>query len=255
MKRICAILLGIFATVGVAGCDNTPTNPGGGSGGGVTSATTIFTGTVAPGDTPTHVFTLPATNPLHVLFGSLTDANGVPVPGTVTLNFGVEPTAGAACDPLLSMPVSAALKAQINVTVSSGAYCVMLTNTSGLSGTFNYAIRVIYGTPSDAREGGVIDYSSTVLPSGYTARGFAVSELGFTAVVMDSFSPSSVATLPVGVGFTRQDGTGCEVSSMLLASRGAELRVETDPGKYCVKVFDNGTLTQQTSFSLRIVHP
>lgn len=255
MKRICAILLGISATVGVAGCSSTPTNPGGGSGGGNTSATFIFSGTVAPGDTPTHVFTLPATAPLHLLFGSLTDSTGLPVPGTVTLNFGVEPTAGAACDPLLSLPVTAALKAQINVTVSTGAFCAMLTNTSGLPGTLNYSIRAVYGTPTDALVPASIDYASTVIPGGYTTRNFGVSALGTTAVVMDSISPSSIPSLPLGIGFQRQDGSGCDVSTMIIATRGSELRAETDPGKYCIKIFDNGTLSQTAAFSLRIVHP
>ena len=41
----------------VAGCGNNPTSPG--SGGGLTSATQIYSGTFQPGDTPSQAFSLP----------------------------------------------------------------------------------------------------------------------------------------------------------------------------------------------------
>jgi hypothetical protein len=257
MKRNSVVLLG-FSVLVLASCDTsggpstptTPTTPG------ATSSTQVLSGTLTPGGPVFHGFSLPNTLPIHITLGSLTNSAGMPLGSTVTLKFGVESAAGSSvCDALVSASVTAALKAQINATVSSGVYCVSLTDTSGVPTTANYSIRIVYGTPSDASSSGTISYSSSVLPGGFTTRGFAVAAAGVAAITMDSFSPASAGSIGLGVGIQRNDGSGCELSTAISATPGGQLSVPIDPGLYCVKVFDAGTLTGQTTFALRILHP
>lgn len=251
MKRISVVLL-VVGLVPGWGCNSatTPTSTGG-----LTSATQVFSGTVAPGETPFSSFTLPATQPLHIMFASLTDAAGVPLGSTVTLQFGVLTGIGGTCDALTSASAQAALRAQINVTASAGSFCVALADTGSVPVTANYSIRVVYGTPSDETNSGTITYDSSVLPGGFTARSFGAAVAGTATLTMDTFSPASVASLGLGVGIQRNDGSGCEVSTQTTVTRGGVLQVPLDAGRYCVRVFDLGTLTDTATFSLRILHP
>ena len=256
MKRISVVLLGFCGFVLVACDTGGPTTPTSSGGQTVTSVTQVLSGTLNPGESPFHTFTIPGTQPLHITFGSLTNSAGVPLGSTVTLKLGLETTVGSSlCDPLSTVSTTAALKAQINVTVSAGTYCVSLSDTSGVPVTANYSIRLVYGTPSDASSSGTISYSSSVLPGGYTSRNFGVAAAGVAAVTMDSFSPASVSALGIGLGFQRNDGSGCEVSTVITASVGGQLTAPVDPGVYCVRVFDPGTLTGPANFALRILHP
>ena len=257
MRRIVLVAALCAGVVGAAGCSDsttpgTPTNP---TAPVATSSTQVMTGDVLPGATPLHTFNLPGTAPLHVLLGSLVGADGLPLPSTVTLTFGVPNADATVCNPLKRASTPVALRAQINLMASPGAYCVGLEDTSGVPAPFHYAIRVIYGTPSDETSSGTIDYSSTVLPGGATARSFGAATDGTATITMVDFSPASVATLGMGVGFQRNDQSGCEVSAVTFATRGAQLSVPVDAGKYCVKVFDPGTLTGLTAFTIKILHP
>jgi len=256
MKRNSVVLLG-FSVLVLASCDTggpstptTPTTPG------ATSITQVLAGTLTPGDAPIHGFTLPATQALHITLGSLTNSAGLPLGSTVTLKFGVQTAADpTVCDPLVSLSATAALKSHINLTVSTGTYCVSLSDTSGVPTSAKYSIRIVYGTPSDASSSGTISYASSVLPGGYTTRNFAVAAAGVAAITMDSFSPASAGSIGLGVGIQRNDGTGCELSTAISTTPGGQLTVPIDAGVYCVKVFDSGTLASQTAFALRILHP
>ena len=117
-----------------------------------------------------------------------------------------------------------------------------------------FAIRIIYGTATNATGAETFTYASSVLPMGATSRSFESSEGTVTATV-ESFSPASVPTLGLAIGFQRNDGTGCEVSAAITASRGTALSLPVDTGTYCVRVFDPGTLTDVTTFSVKVVHP
>jgi hypothetical protein len=255
MKRNSVFLLG-FSVLVLASCDTggpstptTPTTPG------ATSVTQVLAGTFTPGDSPFHGFSLPGTQAVHITLGSLTNSAGLPLGSTVTLKFGVETAFGSGvCDPLVSLSATAALKSHINLTASSGTYCVSLSDTSGVPTSANYSIRIVYGTPSDASSSGTISYASSELPGGYTTRNFAVAAAGVAAITMDSFSPSS-GSIGLGVGIQRNDGTGCELSTAISTTPGGQLTVPIDAGSYCVKVFDAGTLAGQTTFALRILHP
>lgn len=253
MKRFCALLAVCAGVTALGACDTTPTTPTPTSNP-ITSATQVFSGSIVPGDTPNFTFSVPASSPLHIMFGSLTSLTGAPLGSAVRMTLGLQNTSNG-CDALTSVTTTAALRAQINIIASAGAYCVQLTDTTGVPVPANFSVRLIYGTPSDASSAETITYSSTVAPGGFTARTFPVAAAGNTTIIMDLLTPASVPTLGLALGFPRQDGSGCEVTTAISAARTAQLTVPTDPGKYCVKIFDQGTLTDVTGFTIRIVHP
>lgn len=255
MTRFSAVFALSVCLLAAGACDSTPTTPTP-TGPTITSATQVFFGTLVPGGSPMHSFSTPSTQSMHVTLGSLTNESGLPLGSTVTLKLGIESQATAGvCNALVSVPAAAALKSQIAVLLSPGQYCVSITDTAGIPVGANYAVRLIFGTPTDATSSGTIPYSSTVLPTGYTARSFHASAGGVATITMESISPASVSALGLGLGFQLNDGSGCEVAAVVTAARGTEFSMPIDAGKYCVKVFDPGTLTETTSFTLRIQHP
>jgi hypothetical protein len=252
MMRMRAVLLCVGLAV-AAGCGNNPTSPG--TGGLATSATQIYSGTIAPGDTPSQPFSLPAPQTLHVMLASLTNQSGFPTGTPVTLRLGVQATLLDPCSPLASVSTTAGLQAQINVTASAGVYCVALADTAGLAGPTNYSIRVLYGTFSDEPGSATLVYESLVVPGGSTSRNFGVRSSGRATLLIDAFAPASVSAIGVGIGIPRSDGTGCDLALATVATRGSQASQPVDPGRYCIKVFDPGTFTQTVTFSARIDHP
>src|SRR5436190_17779754 len=152
MKRFSALFAMIAAFAFAWACDSsggggTPTTPSSPSTS--TSFTQVMSGTITAGTIPFHSFSVPSTAPLHIMLGSLTTPNEVPLGATVTLVFGITATDGVTCQALTKVPATAALKAQINVAASKAEYCLALENLAGVPDGSLYAIRTIYGTPSE----------------------------------------------------------------------------------------------------------
>jgi hypothetical protein len=218
------------------------------------SASQIFTGTLAPGDAPLTRLTLPGGAILRVYLGALNDPeSGLPGGGTVTLRFGV-PLSDTVCNALQTVTASARLTALVTATVSGGEYCIQLDDTGALPGSTYYSIRVVFGDPSfPDLVPGTIPYSSSVIPGGATSRSFEAAGDGLVHVTMEQIA--GAATLGMGVGYTRSDGTGCDLSSFVIGGSGTVFNVSVDSATYCVKVFDPGTLAAPANFTVRITHP
>lgn len=255
MRRVFAVGLACVGVAWAAACSNNPSTPTTPTTPSATSSVQVVAGTLSPGDTPTSNFRLPGTAPLHLMLASLTDSSGRPLGSTVTLTYGILAADGVACLPLTRVPATAALKAQINVVASAGLYCVGLEDTSGVAGPANYDIRVTYGTPSEETSSGTITYASSVVPGGSTSRSFGASVDGVATITLDSYLPASVTGLGLAVGIQRNDGSGCEITAAVIATPGTQFSMPVDAGKYCLKIFDPGTLTDSAAFSLRILHP
>ena len=254
MTRFAAVFL-LIGGVSVAGCNSastpSPTTPTTTA----TSVTQVLNGTIMTGTVPFHSFTVPSTAPLHIMFGSLTSPTEAPLGSSVTLIYGITSTDGVTCLPLTKVSATAALKAQINVTASAAEYCLSLDDFGAVPDGSLYAIRVIYGTPSEATSSGDLSFNSSVLAGGSTARSFPAANAGIAVVALDDILPASVPNLGVALGFQRNDGSGCQVTFAYSAPRGFATGVPIDPGRYCVKVFDPGTLTNTAAFTLRLSHP
>jgi hypothetical protein len=255
MKRFFSVFLLFGGVLSAAGCEGsnppptTPTTPT------ATSITQVLTGTIAAGVMPFHSFSLPSSAPLHMMLGSLTTPGEAPLGATVTLVYGVTAEDGVTCQPLKKVSATAALKAQIKVLASAGEYCLAMEDLGSVPAGSLYAIRVIYGTPSEDSEARNLTYSSSVLAGGATARSFPAAIDGTSFISMDAIAPASVSSLGVAVGFQRNDGSGCHVAMAFTAPRGFQTSIPVDAGRYCVKVFDPGTLTNTTAFTVTIVHP
>jgi hypothetical protein len=162
---------------------------------------------------------------------------------------------GTGCGSLQSVTVPASLATHLIFQPAASTYCVGVTDVGQLSGAAVFGVRITQGEPISFANPGTDTYASVLFPGGFTSRTFEASAAGTVTVIMDTISPDSVASLAGGLGFPRSDGGGCQLTSTFVASRGAQLAVPVELGTYCIKISDPGTLTQLTSFSLRIIHP
>ena len=238
---------------GTAACnqdEDTPTTP---TQQGPTSFTQVFAGTLQPRTSQTFAFSLAASVPVRLSLGSLTDASENPLGSSLTMTFGRP--AGTGCGALHTTTVQAGLATHMLFLPAAGTYCVAIADTGQLPAAALFGVRITQGEPSSTASPGTDTYSSVLFPGGFTSRTFQASAAGTVTVIMDTISPASVSSLSVGVGFPRVDGGGCQLTQTFVATRGAQMSVPVEIGTYCVKVSDPGTLTELTSFTLRIVHP
>ena len=245
-----AALLAAATACGQQDPDNVVTGP---SAGASTSFTQVFSGTLLPGGSSTYAFSMASSAPLRLSLSSLTDATENPISTPLNLTFG-RPQ-GTGCGALQTVTVSASLATHLIFQPSAGTYCVGVTDTGRLNAGAVFGVRITQGEPTSTASPGVETYASVLFPGGFTSRTFEASTAGTVTVIMDTISPAGVVSLNGGLGFPRADGGGCQLTSTFVASRGAQLAVPVEIGTYCVKVSDPGTLTQLTSFSMRIVHP
>ena len=87
------------------------------------------------------------------------------------------------------------------------------------------------------------------------SRSFVASTDGVVTISLDQIAPATVSSLGVGIGIPKNDGAGCELTTAVIASPGTQFTASVDAGKYCVKIFDPGTLTDTAVFTLRLIHP
>jgi hypothetical protein len=245
-----AVLLVSATACGQNDPDNVVTGP---SNLGQTSFTQVFAGTLLPGASQSYAFSLASSAPLRVSLSSLTDLTENPLSSSLRLTFG-RPQ-GTGCGALESVTVPASLATHLIFQPSAGTYCVGVADVGQLSASAVFGVRITQGEPTSLAKPGTETYTSVLFPGGFTSRTFDASAAGTVTVIMDTISPDSVASLAGGLGFPRSDGGGCQLTSTFVASRGAQLAVPVEIGTYCIKVSDPGTLTQLTSFSLRIIHP
>ena len=254
MTRVRTLTFLSMVIAAAAGCEEmttipvTPTEPPL-----ISQATTqVFSGTLSPGGSQTYAFTI-AGVAVRVSLGSLTDANGSPLPQSVRVSFGVPQ--GTGCGAIQSATTPANLSTQLQMLVSGGTYCVNVADIGQLTSDANFGVRITLGDPTTSRGGGTVTYTSTVLPGGFTARTFDASTRGNVTVFLDTIDPASVASLRLGIGLPRVDAGGCLVTQSHTATRGSQFTFPVDAGTYCLQVSDPGTLTGPAVFGLRIQHP
>ena len=250
MKRnvvVLALLLGIVA------CDrDIPTDPTSPL---PTSATQILGGTVEPGANKSETLTIPSGQQMRITLTTLNDAAGLPLGSTITLKLGVPVSGGAECSGLQTVSASARLTAHIKAIVSAGQYCIELSDTASLPSTASYTIRLVFGQPGGPDPAETLVFESTVVPGGSAARNFDADADGGVLLVMDAILPQSAGPLGMGIGHTRFAGSGCEISSYVVANPGSTHIVIVDAGTYCAKAFDLGSLTTAVNFAMRIRRP
>lgn len=101
----------------------------------------------------------------------------------------------------------------------------------------------------------VNSFSSLVNPGGAASREFTLTSGGNVAVTLTTTSPVGVV-LGLGIGIPRANGS-CALSSAVHTTAGgaAQISMTAEAATYCAKVYDPGTLTSPTSFTLVIARP
>lgn len=98
-------------------------------------------------------------------------------------------------------------------------------------------------------------FSSVLAVGGYASRSFNAAKAGTATVTLTSASASSTLKLGMGLGIPDGVGSGCLFTRSTETAAGGQLSATVDAGSYCVRVWDLGTLTATTSFTVTIVRP
>jgi len=98
-------------------------------------------------------------------------------------------------------------------------------------------------------------FSSQLAVGGYAFRSFNAAKAGTATVTLTTVGSSSTLKLGLGLGIPDATGTNCLFTRSTETAAGGQLSASVDPGAYCVRVWDLGTLTQAIPFTVTIVRP
>jgi len=102
-------------------------------------------------------------------------------------------------------------------------------------------------------------FASGLVVLGTSSRTFDAAEAGSVELTLTSSGPPTDVPVSMGVGIPTPGASGgCSLTTAAVnAVPGTtpQITIQVDAGKFCVKVFDSGTLAAQTFFSVTIVRP
>jgi len=183
--------------------------------------------------------------------------DGTSTPLTSALNIGLGFPSGTGCSLRTQVTATPGLAAQISQTIDAGTYCVNVVDPGNLTTTSVFVIRIYHDisttTPSASTKNDV--FISSLSVHGTSSKSFTVGTAGTLSVSLDGVTPAT--SIGLGVGLFRTDGGGCALSRSIVSTAGvtSQISAPIDPGNYCVKVFDVGTLTDPVAFSIGFSHP
>jgi hypothetical protein len=110
---------------------------------------------------------------------------------------------------------------------------------------------------STSPSGDTTTFSGTLTPRGAPVIfTFTTSNNGPVALTLTSVSPSTTSGIGLGLG-TPVGTTGCTLSNFTTSavpSSTAQISVNETAGSYCAQVYDPGTLSSTTTFSISVSH-
>ena len=98
-------------------------------------------------------------------------------------------------------------------------------------------------------------FSSQLAVGGYSSRSFNAAKAGTATVTLTGAGSSSTLKIGLALGIPDAAGTGCLSTRTTETAAGGQLSATVDPGAYCVRVWDPGTLTSMINFTVTIVRP
>ncbi len=112
-------------------------------------------------------------------------------------------------------------------------------------------------TPTPNPSTATVTFASNLALGGSSTRSFDVTRAGNVSVTLLAVGGSTTLKVGLGVGIPLADGSGCVLSRSVEAVAGttAQLELAVDTGKYCVQIYDTGTLTTVVAFSLSVIYP
>ena len=216
----------------------------------------FFLGTLAPGGTQFNSFPLVVSATVTFTLVSLVQTGTSTLdPSFVSLTYGTPGSDGTVCTPVQTVNVTPALTNQISVSLAPGSYCVQVADTGGLSGSVDFAVRTKTSVGSVTEgKAGTETFSTNLYPGNNLTRTVAVGTAGDVNITLTQVTPA--ASIGFGIGVTKSNNGDCYLTKSVVSARGstASLSVKTDPGTYCVKVFDPGTLPDRVTFFMEIAH-
>ena len=101
----------------------------------------------------------------------------------------------------------------------------------------------------------VNSFSSVINPGSAASRDFTLTSGGTVAVTLTTTSPPGIV-LGLGIGIPRSSGA-CAVSAGVHAVAGsvAQIAMPAEAATYCARVYDPGTVTEPTAFTIVISRP
>ena len=100
-------------------------------------------------------------------------------------------------------------------------------------------------------------FASNLAMGGSSTRSFEVTRAGIVSATLVMVGNSTTLKVGLGVGIPLADGSGCVLSRSVetVAGTTAQLELNVDIGKYCLQIYDPGTLTGVVPFSINLVYP
>jgi hypothetical protein len=112
-------------------------------------------------------------------------------------------------------------------------------------------------TPTPTPTTTTVTISSNLAVGGASSRSFEVTRAGTVSATLVAVGGSTTLKVGLGVGIPLGDGSGCVLSRSVETVPGttAQLELNVDAGKYCVQIYDPGTLTGVAAFTINLVFP
>ncbi len=112
-------------------------------------------------------------------------------------------------------------------------------------------------TPTPNPTTATVTFASNLAVGGSSTRSFDVKRAGNVSVTLLGVGGPATLKVGVGLGIPLADGSGCVLSRSVEAVAGttAQLELAVDIGKYCVQIYDPGTLTSVVAFSISLIYP
>lgn len=259
LTRATLFLVWIAATaLGVAACgdDDPPTTP---SPTPTTALAELFSGTLPLTGSSFYSFSVDTTSNVGLTLLSLaTSINSPPIATPLVLGLGIP--SGTGCALMTSTTTGPGLAPHVSRPVEPGIYCASIANNGALSQPADFLIRIIIvpaGVAFPTREERTETFATNLPVQGLVTRTLTVVQPGTVRVTLQSVGPPANTVVGLGLGFWRPDGTGCSLSQSVVTPAGTapQITAPVDPGVYCIKVFDTGTLTDTVAFSIQVVFP
>jgi hypothetical protein len=140
--------------------------------------------------------------------------------------------------------------ARLNLSLLIASVMIMSACSNPLSNLF--------GNPSTPSATPTTDtFSGNLAPSGALVFTFSVGTAGSVAVTLTAVSPATTSPLGLGIGQSASDGSCTVANSTSGATAGGspQLSANENPGNYCVKVSDAGSLATTSAVTVTVSHP
>lgn len=96
-------------------------------------------------------------------------------------------------------------------------------------------------------------FSSQLSVGGYAFRSITAAKAGTISLTLTS--AATTQKLGLGLGIPDATGSTCLFTRTIETTAGGQITATADAGSYCMRVWDLGTLTTATAFSVTIIRP